>query len=153
MNNDKTKTMQGQNFTTTFVVNVEPSEVFETVRDVGQWWTGEPGVEGTYSKIGDEFSYRHKDIHYSRQKVTELVTGKKIVWLVKDSKLNFIKERDEWTGTLISFEIFRQDKKTAVRFTHAGLAPEMECYTDCSNAWSFYINESLRKLIETRDGR
>ena len=148
---NKTETMQDQNFTTTFLVKAAPGEVFEIIRDVSQWWTGEPGVEGRYSKVGDEFSYRYKDVHYSKQRVAELVPEKKIVWLVTDSRLNFIKQKDEWTGTRICFEISTIENKTKVRFIHSGLAPEIECYTDCSNAWSFYINESLRKLIEAKE--
>jgi len=73
-----------------------------------------------------------------------------VVWLITDSKLNFIKDKNEWTGTKISFEIARKGDKTEIRFTHFGLVPDIECYDDCSNAWSSYINNSLRKFI-TKD--
>jgi hypothetical protein len=82
--------------------------------------------------------------------VTELIPGKKVVWLITDSKLNFTKVKDEWTGTKISFDISGKDNKTQVRFTHIGLSPDIECYHDCSNAWSSYINSSLRNFI-TKD--
>ena len=43
----------------------------------------------------------------------------------------------------------RSAGKTEVRFTHLGLVPAFECFTDCSNAWAFYINASLRNRIAT----
>ena len=82
-----------------------PSKTFV---DGGQ---GEPGVEGSADKVGDEFTYRYKDIHYSKQRVTELIPGKKIVWLVTESNLNFIKDKQEWTGTKISFDITKRVTK------------------------------------------
>ena len=139
--------MSNQNFTTTFLVNQSPEEVFNAVNNVRGWWTGEPGIEGNTDKLGDEFTYRYKDFHYSKQRVTELIPGKKVVWLVTDSKLNFIKDKSEWTGTKISFEISEKNNKTQIRFTHVGLVPGIECYGDCSNAWSSYITGSLRSFI------
>jgi len=134
-------------FTTTILVDQTPEEAFNGINNVRGWWTGEPGVEGNTDKPGDEFTYRYKDIHYSKQKVTELIPGKKVVWLITDSKLNFIKDKTEWTGTKISFDIAKKGDKTEIRFTHIGLVPDIECYHDCSNAWSSYINSSLRNFI------
>jgi hypothetical protein len=136
-------------FTTTILVDKTPDEAFNAINNVREWWTGEPGVEGSTDKLGDEFTYRYKDLHYSKQKITELIPGKKIVWLITDSKLNFIKDKSEWTGTRISFEISEKNNKTQIRFTHVGLIPGIECYSDCSNAWGQYIQQSLLKLITT----
>jgi hypothetical protein len=142
--------MDNQDFTIMLSVEQTPEEAFNAIKNVRGWWTGEPGVEGSADKVGDEFTYRYKDIHYSKQKVTELIPGKKIVWLVTESNLNFIKDKQEWTGTKISFDITKKGNKTGVRFSHVGLVPDIECYGDCSNAWSSYINNSLRDLI-TKD--
>jgi len=139
--------MQERDFNTSIVVDQTPEEVFHAINNVAAWWTGEPGVEGKALKVYDEFSYRFKDIHYSRQRVIELVPSKKIVWLVTESELSFIDQKDEWTGTKIIFDIFEKGKKTEARFTHAGLVQDLECYDDCTNAWSSYVRESLRKFI------
>jgi Activator of Hsp90 ATPase homolog 1-like protein len=139
--------MKASDFTTTILVDQTPKEVFNAINNVRKWWTGEPGVEGSTDKLGDEFTYRYKDVHYSKQKVTELIPGKKVVWLITDSRLNFIKDKSEWTGTKIIFEIAEKNNKTQIRFTHVGLVPDGECYDDCSNAWSSYINGSLRNFI------
>jgi hypothetical protein len=50
------------------------------------------------------------------------------------------------------FEIAKKGDKTEVRFSHAGLAPEYECFDKCSNARGMYINGSLRNLIATGKG-
>jgi hypothetical protein len=74
------------------------------------------------------------------------------VWRVVDSKLSFASDPSEWTGTDIIFDIARQGDQTVVRFAHQGLTPQFECFDNCSSAWSFYINGSLRRLITTGEG-
>jgi hypothetical protein len=134
-------------FTTTILVDQTPEKAFDAINNVRGWWTGEPGVEGNTDRLNDEFTYQYKDLHYSRQKVVELIPGKKVVWLITDSRLNFIKDKTEWTGTKISFDIAKRGDKTEIRFTHVGLVPDIECYGDCSNAWSSYINSGLQNFI------
>ena len=143
--------MNEHNFTTTFTVARTPEEIFAAINNVRGWWSGE--IEGSTDKLGDEFTYRYKDLHYSKQKVTELIPGKKAVWLVLDSSLNFVENKNEWNGTKITFEIAKKGDKTEVCFTHVGLVPENECYGDCSEAWGFYMNGSLRSLITTGKGQ
>ena len=85
--------MKSQNYTTTFTVDQTPEEAFAAINDVRGWWSG--NIEGSTNKLGDEWTYRYKDIHYSKQKITELIPGKKVVWHVLDSYLNFIEDKTE----------------------------------------------------------
>lgn len=139
--------MKSENFTATFSVDQNPEQVFDSINHVRGWWSGE--VDGDTDKLGAEFTYRYKDVHRTTQKITELIPGKKVVWHVTDSDLSFVKDKEEWKGTDIIFDISAKDGKTEIRFTHAGLAPQIECYGNCSNAWGVLIKGSLRNLITT----
>ena len=143
--------MNDQSYTTAFAVDQTPEEAFAAINNVRGWWSGE--IEGDTDKLGDEFTYRYKDIHYSKQKITEFIPGKKIVWRVLDSYLKFVKDETEWNGTDIVFDISKKGDKTEVRFTHVGLAPAIECFNKCSDAWGFLINDSLRNLIVAGKGQ
>jgi len=143
--------MQQQDFTTSILVDQTPVEAFGAINNVRAWWPGE--IEGNTTKLNDEFIYRYKKIHYSKQKVVEVIPGKKVVWLVTDSSLNFVENKTEWTGTKIIFEISKNNNKTWVRFTHQGLIPQYECFDSCSNAWSDIIKNGLRNLITTGTGK
>jgi len=134
-----------QSFTTSFTVDKTPGEAFAAINNVRGWWGGE--IEGDAVRVGDEFSYRYKDLHFSRQKVTELVPGKKIVWRVVEANLTFTKDQAEWKGTDIVFDIAPQGSRTEIRFTHVGLVPGFECFNDCSSGWQFYVNGSLFRFI------
>ena len=143
--------MKDQNFTTIIAVNQTPEVAFAAINNVRGWWSEE--IEGSTNKLGAEFKYHFKDIHRCKLKITELVTGKKVAWRVMDNYFNFTKDKAEWKGTDIVFEISRKGDKTEIRFTHMGLVPEYECYDACSEGWGFYINTSLRDLITTGKGQ
>src|SRR5258706_6553128 len=143
--------MKEQDYQINITVDATAQEAFESINNVTKWWT--ENLEGSSQKLDDEFTVRFGDVHYSKQKLVEVVPGKKVVWLVTDSKLNFIEDKNEWTNTRISFEISTQNDKTKIDFTQIGLVPEIECFDACSNAWSQYIQGSLLKLINTGKGQ
>jgi hypothetical protein len=142
--------MTTKDYTTSFLLDGTPEQVFAAINNVRGWWSGE--IDGRTDKLGVEFTYRYQDVHRSTQRIAELVPGKKVVWHVLDAKINFVKDKAEWNGTDIIFEITKKGDKTELRFTHVGLVPAIECYGKCAGAWGFYINDSLRSLITTGKG-
>jgi hypothetical protein len=142
--------MTTKNYTISFTVDQSPEQVFAAINNVRGWWSGE--IDGSTDKLGAEFTYRYQDLHRSTQKITEWVPGRKVVWHVVEAQINFVKNKAEWNGTDVVFEITRRGGKTELRFTHVGLVPTIECYGKCAGAWGFYINESLRDLITTGKG-
>lgn len=127
----------------------KPEEVFAAINDVPAWWGN---IEGASQQVGDEFIYRHGDMHTSKQRITESIPGKKVVWAILDSQLNFVADQTEWNGHTITFDIEAQDGQTKLTFKQQGLIPQLECYDACSGAWTFYVKDSLYKLITTGKG-
>jgi hypothetical protein len=100
--------MANQNFQYSFTTSKEISEVFTHLIDPKNWWVGLFGetIAGKSNLIDDEFSFRAGDgVHYSNQKLIELVVNKKISWLVTESNLSFLKNTNEWAGTKICFDL------------------------------------------------
>ncbi len=142
--------MKNKNYTTSFTVDHSPEEVFNAINNVRGWWS--ENVEGDTDKQNAVFYYHYQDVHRCTFKITELVPGKKVKWRVLLNDFSFIKDKAEWNGTEVVFEISRKADKTEVRFTHAGLVPEYECYDVCEDAWNTYINHSLYDLITKGKG-
>ena len=139
--------MRKENFTVSLFVDRTPEEAFAAINNVRGWWSGE--IDGRTNELAAEFTYRYKDVHRSKQTITEFVPGKRIVWHVSDSHLSFLKDQSEWDDTDIVFDLSESEGRTEVRFAHIGLVPQFECYGSCSNAWGRLINGNLRKLITT----
>ena len=117
--------MASEDINHTILVDQTPEEAFNAINNVRGWWTGD--ISGSTDKLNEEFTHRYKDFHYSKQKITELIPGKKVVWLITDSSLEFLKKKDEWVGTKVIFDINKKGDKTEVRFTHLGIGPSVEC--------------------------
>lgn len=143
--------MENKNFATSFVVDKSAKEVFNAINTVSGWWS--ENIMGSTKNLNDEFIYNYKDVHVCKLKIVEFTPDKKVVWLVLENQFNFTKDKSEWKGNKIVFEISEKDGKTRLDFTHIGLVPEYECYTICHDAWSSYIQGSLKNLITTGKGK
>src|ERR1700674_4340681 len=111
--------MKDQNYTTTFSVDQAPNVVFDAVTNVRGWWSEE--IEGSTDELNGEFTYHHKDMHRCKMRLTEVVPGKKVVWLCLDNYFNFTEDKTEWKGTKVIFDIAKKGDRTELRFTHQGL--------------------------------
>jgi uncharacterized protein YndB with AHSA1/START domain len=139
--------MTDRDYTLDLVVDASPSAVFRAITHVRGWWSGD--ITGATDRLGAEFSYRVPGIHFSRQRITALVPGSTVEWLVIESDLAHAQPRTEWTGTRIRFDLTPDGDRTRLRFTHAGLAAELACYESCSGAWALLLRGNLRALAAT----
>jgi hypothetical protein len=143
--------MKTSDFSTTVLVDQTPKEAFDAITNVRGWWSEE--IEGGTAKLNDVFNYHYEDVHRTKIKLIEVVPEKKVVWHVLENYFKFTEDKNEWTDTKVVFDISQKDNKTLIRMTHQGLNSEYECFDICSNAWTQYIQESLRDLITTGKGK
>jgi hypothetical protein len=138
-----------ENYTYSFTTRKSAKEVIELLLDIEKWWSGvyEETITGKSQNIGDEFSFlAGGGMHFSKQKLMELSTDKKVVWQVTESNLSFLKNPSEWENTKLVFDISEIQNKTQITFTHEGLEPNIECYAACSQGWTQYLQNLNHKL-------
>lgn len=142
--------MTEQSFRYQFTAARSPEEVWAAVADPKSWWSQE--IEGTTDQVGATFRYHYQDVHRCAFRVTEAVPGRRLVWHVTENLFNFTKDRTEWLGTDVVFDLVPRAGGTEVSFTHRGMVPAYECFEICRDAWTSYLGGSLRRRIETGTG-
>jgi hypothetical protein len=143
--------MTTPDFTTILLVDQTPEQAFNAINNVRGWWSEE--IEGSTNELNTVFKYHFEDVHRCQMKIVEFIPDKKVVWLVMDNYFKFTRDKSEWIGTKVIFEIAKNGRQTEIRFTHQGLVPQYECYDICRDAWTSYIQNSLRGLITTGTGK
>ncbi|HVT86901.1 MAG TPA: hypothetical protein VHD35_16980 [Chitinophagaceae bacterium] len=141
--------MKKNNYHRTITVNASAEEAMKKISQVNGWWA--KNFTGKAEKLNDTFS-----VHFGKTfvdfKISELIPGKKVVWKVTDCNLHWIKNKKEWNGTEVVFEISEKKNATQIDFTHIGLVPGVECYNDCEVGWTGHITNSLVKFINEGKG-
>lgn len=143
--------MKQNDFSTMLSLDAKPALVFEAINNVRGWWS--ENIDGDTDKVNSEFLYHYQDVHRCKIKITELLPDKKVAWHVMENYFKFTKDKTEWKDTDVIFDIAEKNGKTELTFTHVGLVPDYECYNICHNAWTHYIQDSLKNLITTGIGK
>jgi hypothetical protein len=139
--------VKDQDYTAAITVDQSPEAALKAIENLQAWWSKD--IQGDTANVGDECTHQFKDVHRCTLKLVERVPKKKVVWRVLDNYFSFTKDKSEWKGTSLVFEVSTKGGKTQVHFTHRGLVPAYECFDMCSNAWDGLINDRLKALIET----
>src|SRR5471030_1466125 len=95
--------MNQQNYQSSIAADFTPGEAFEAIGQVNEWWA--KNIEGNTKKLNDVFTVRFPGETSVTFEITESTPGKKIVWQVTDCYLPWLKDKTEWTGTTVVFEI------------------------------------------------
>jgi len=141
--------MENKSFNTTIKVHTSAEEAVKKINEVNKWWAKK--VKGKSEKLNDKFTVDFGSTWVDFQ-ITELKPNKKVVWKVIDCNLEWIKNKKEWNGTDVVFEIAEAKNTTQINFTHLGLIPSSECFDDCKVGWTEHVTESLVKFINDGEG-
>ena len=141
-----------QDFSYRLMVNASAPEAMEKISRVNLWWAKK--FKGSAAKLNDEFSvyFGGPDDTFVDFKISEVIPGKKVVWLVTDCNLHWIDDKKEWKNTEVIYTLTEKEGKTQIDFVHKGLNPESECYESCKPGWTHHLKDSLQKLIDNGTG-
>jgi uncharacterized protein YndB with AHSA1/START domain len=118
------------------VIAASPAMVFEalcTLEGLASWWT--PAVGG-HPGTGGELIFAFDDQRIV-MRVDRAEPARLVAWTcIRHTKF------PEWDGTAVTFTLGPGDDahaSTGLRFEHAGLVTELDCYPDCSAGWHHYL--------------
>ncbi len=142
--------MEKQNFTSSTSAKISADEAIKKISNVPGWW----GItfSGNSEKQNDQFIVKMGGDSFFNITVTELIPGKRLVWLVTDCHMPWYADKTEWTNTKMIFDLTENDGVTTVNFTHDGLTPDVDCYKDCVPGWTHWIKTSLFSYFTTGEG-
>src|SRR6185312_13748130 len=95
--------MENKNFNSSISVKNSADEAIKMISNVPGWW----GVTftGSAEKQNDKFVVKMGGDSFFNLTVTELIPGKKIVWLVTDCYMPWYSDKKEWTNTKLIFDL------------------------------------------------
>ncbi len=131
------------------LVDANHREAFKGICRVSEWWT--VNCKGNTEKSGGQFFVPFGET-WANFEITQMVQDRKIKWHVVDCNLHWLKDKKEWKGTDILWEIIPVKGATEIQMTHIGLKPGIECFEDCTIGWNHYVKESLAKLLNEGKG-
>lgn len=135
-----------------FVFDLSSKKVFESLTiEIPEWWSKH--FEGESDCAGKLFTVRFGST-YKTMLVQELIPHKKVVWEVLDALIDIpeLRNKREWVGTRILWEIVEQEEVSTLILTHHGLNSGLECFSICENGWNSFT-ESLSNYLNTGQGQ
>ena len=104
------------------------------------WWTADTKAD---QKIGGkaEFGFEKRKFVF-RMKIEKLDPGKQVVWTCHG-------DHPEWAGTILTWNITREDDGSILRFTHSGWKSISEFCATCNSSWG----ELMYRVKDYVEGR
>lgn len=136
-------------YQSTVSVPIKAEEAFGKIARVSEWWT--KGTTGDAKAVGDAFKVDWGET-WVDFRIVEAVPARRIVWQVTDCHLPWLKDKAEWKGTKVVWELATTNGTTEVTLTHVGLTSALECFDGCEAGWNFYFGKSLLKLFTDNGG-
>ncbi|HEY2583077.1 MAG TPA: SRPBCC domain-containing protein [Mucilaginibacter sp.] len=142
--------MEKNDFNCSITTKISAIDAIKKIGKVPEWW----GIAftGSAEKQNDQFVVKMGGDSFFNFTVTELIPGKRVVWLVTDCYMPWYSDKTEWANTKMIFDLSEDNGVTTLTFTHEGLTPEVECYKDCKPGWTHWIKTSLFSYFTTGKG-
>lgn len=117
---------------------------------IADWWSND--ISGASTHTNDSFT-----IAFGNTKKTftviEAIPGERIVWKCEKAYISMasLKNKAEWEGTKIYWNIDTTEDGSRLSFLHEGLNERMECYEICEAGWEQFL-ASFESYVNTGNG-
>ena len=123
------------------------AELFTSPAGVSRWWgptEGDGSVGGTLTTSFGEYGV-------NTMRVLEAGPNR-VVWeSTVPAGATATGHTKEWLGTTMEFDVLADGTGTELRFRHAGLTPQLECFDACADAWTQFMS-SIEAYASTGTG-
>ena len=137
-------------FTTVLNLPASPdavSALLTSAAGVSRWWGPTEG-DGT---AGGTLVTSFGDYGVNAMRVLEAGPAR-VAWEpVAPEGTTPTEHTQEWLGTTVEFDIVPAGTGTELRFRHAGLTPQLECWEACAAAWTSFM-ASIEAFATTGTG-
>jgi uncharacterized protein YndB with AHSA1/START domain len=145
-----TTSTRTEDFTAVLNLPASPATVsalFASAAGVSRWWGPTEG-DGT---VGGTLATSFGEYGVNTMRVLEAGPAR-VVWeSIASGGTAPTGHTGEWLGTTMEFDIAPAGTGTELRFRHAGLTPQLECWDDCLAAWTHFM-ASIQAFAETGTG-
>ena len=123
-------------------INATPDQVYAALATrigLQNWWTADTKID---EEVGGEaeFGFDRRQMVF-RMIIEKLEPAVRVVWTCNG-------DHPEWTGTILTWNIAREDDATVLRFTHGGWKTVSEFCATCNSTWG----ELLYRLKDYVEG-
>ena len=145
-----TPSTQTEDFTEVLQLPASPATVlafFTSAAGVSRWWGPTEGDGAVGGMLSTSFG------EHGANTMRVLESGPtRVVWesIALDGTTP-TGHTQEWLGTTIEFDIVPADAGSELRFRHAGLTPQLECWDSCVAAWTYFMT-SIETVAKTGTG-
>jgi len=124
-------------------IDATPDKVYAalvTTSGLRGWWTADVKTDERVGGKAD-FGFDRRAIVF-RMKIEKLDPGKQVVWTCHG-------DHPEWAGTILTWNITREDDGSILRFTHSGWKSISEFCATCNSSWG----ELMYRVKDYVEGR
>ncbi|HKC29016.1 MAG TPA: SRPBCC domain-containing protein [Jatrophihabitans sp.] len=145
-----TTSKRTEDFTAVLNLPASPAAVsalFSSAAGVSRWW----GPTEGHAAVGGTLVTSFGEHGVNAVRVLEAGPDR-VVWeSIAAEGTTPTAHTQEWLGTAMEFDIVPAGTGTELRFRHAGLTPQLECWDDCVAGWTHFMT-SIETFAETGTG-
>ena len=145
-----TTSARTEDFTAVLNLPASPATVlalFTSAAGVSRWWGPTEGDAAAGGTLVTSFG----DYGVNAMRVLEAGPAR-VAWEpVAPGGITPTGHTQEWLGTTVEFDIIPAGTGTELRFRHAGLTPQLDCWDACAAAWTSFM-ASIETFAKTGTG-